>query len=62
VYEFKSKETKNELFMSFKAFKIRTDEPPLATPISKHFFGLNFLIIPLMFKLFFEACYKGLFF
>ena len=34
--------------MSFIAFKINIEEPPLATPISKQFFGLNFLIKPLI--------------
>jgi hypothetical protein len=45
---FKSKETKYELSMSLMAFKISIEEPPFATPISKHFFGLNFLIMPFM--------------
>ena len=32
--------------ISFIAFKIIADEPPLATPISTTFFGLTFLTIP----------------
>ena len=41
-------EIKNELSISFIAFRINIEEPPFATPISKHFLGLYFLIIPFM--------------
>ena len=43
-FSFKSKEINNESFISFIAFNIKTDEPPRETPISRQFFGLNFLI------------------
>ena len=45
---FKSIEINEEFFISFIAFKIKTDEPPSATPSSKQFLGLYFLIIPLI--------------
>ena len=44
ITEFKSKETKNESLISLIAFKIIIDEPPKATPISRHFLGLYLLI------------------
>ena len=45
---FKSIDIKTESFISDIAFKIKTEEPPSATPISKQFFGLCLLNIPLI--------------
>ena len=36
----------NILSISFKTFKMTSEESPLATPISRYFRGLNFLMIP----------------
>ena len=44
--EDKSIENNFEFFISFMAFHIIIELPPLLTPNSTIFFGLNFLIIP----------------